>query len=67
MRSNVNEKDLATEICPLTLCSGGVHVCVFVCVCICAPNTLRSLAVIVMLLHIYFWSTELNFSIATEK
>ena len=42
-------------------------VCVCVCVCICMHPALRSFVAIVMLLHIYFWSTELRFSIAPEN
>ena len=38
-----------------------------VCACICMRPTLRSFVAIVMLLHIYFWSTELSFSIAPEN
>lgn len=44
----MNGKDLATEICPPTLCSGGC-VCVFLCV----PNTLGYVVAIVTLLFTF--------------
>ena len=66
MRRGVNERNLAAGICPLALLFWGC-VCVCVRACICMRPTLRSFVAIVMLLHIYFWSTELSFSIAPEN
>lgn len=48
---SVNEKDLATEICPLTLCSGVYVFNMYVCVCV--PNTLGSIIATLNLLFTF--------------
>lgn len=50
-RVSVSEKDLATEICPLTLCSGVYVFNMYVCVCV--PNTLGSIIATLNLLFTF--------------